>query len=105
MTESIRADCGYGSTIRRCNFVVPAASIGINYIPNGTSRPFGWILDNRFTTPDNAAAYGIRVLNTPTAGYLFMDGNHFNNFGVGYAMSKHDGYLGVNYIDGVLFTT
>ena len=105
MTSSIAANCGYGSTIQRCNFVVPAASKGIDYIPDGTSRPFGWILNNRFTTPDSSAAYGIYVRNTPTAGYLFIDGNSFNNFNTGYDMSKHDGYLGVNYINGVLRTT
>jgi len=99
VTCNIYANCGYGSTIRRCHFQVNASAIGIEYIPNGTSRPYGWLLDNRFTTPDNSAAIGIKVTNTPTAGYLFIDGNQFNYFANDAAcISKRTGYAGRNYL-------
>jgi hypothetical protein len=105
-TTLIVANCGYGSIVRNCFLVIETAGIGIEYVPNSTSRPFGFITGNKFTTSDASGGYGIKVTNTPTAGYLFIDDNSFNNFAdAAHAMTKHDGYLGKNYVNGALMTT
>jgi len=96
---SIHFNCGGGSVVRRCVIVVETALSGINYYTDSTSRPFASILDNKFITLDSTNAVGITVDNTPTAGYLLIDGNHFANFAAddNHAVSKRAGYMGLNY--------
>jgi len=107
VTRMVFWNTGYGSVIRDCTFAITAAAgIGIEYYTDGTSRPHSFIVDNRFSAVDATNAYGIKVTNTPTAGYLMIDGNSFNNFAdAAHCLSKHDGYLGANYCNGVLITT
>ena len=97
-TEAINLNA-FNSMVKGCLFLVGTADIGINYVPNGADRPFGYILDNRFTTTDSTDAVGINVANTPTAGYLYVDGNRFQNFASNNAcISKRTGYTGLNYL-------
>ena len=86
--------------VRNNLFIVAGDTSGVIYVPNAGDRPDGQILDNRFMTDDGTNAIGIEVVNTPTAGLLFIDGNHFSfQF---HATNKtttksNAGYLGVNY--------
>jgi len=99
VTASIFMNCGYGSVVRNCVIVVRTAAIGIQYYTDTTSRPHGLILDNKFITIDSTNAIGISVTNTPTAGYLLVDGNHFTNFAsAAKCLDKQSsGYQGLNY--------
>jgi hypothetical protein len=89
------------SMITNTLHVVYTAKIGVEYSDNAGDRPYGQILDNRFTTSDNTNAYGIKITNTPTAGLVFIDGNRFSYFhGNDHAISKVTlGYLGRNWLD------
>jgi len=92
-------NAGYGSVIRDCVFQVNANSIGIKYYTDTTSRPFAFILDNRFTAVSNSTSTGISITNTPTAGYLMIDGNHFIVFGSdNLCISARTGYTALNYL-------
>ena len=98
VTACVFMNCGYGSEVRNCILSVNANSSGIIYYTNSTSRPFGYILDNRFTAVSNSTSTGITVTNTPTAGYLMIDGNHFIVFGSdNLTCTKRTGYMGLNY--------
>lgn len=97
VTASIRNN-GSGNVLRRNIFDVPAAAYGIEHVPNGTSRPYTKILDNIFTAINSSTSVGIQVTNTPTAGYLHINGNSFVNFADDDACcSKRTGYMGLNY--------
>ncbi len=99
VTGNIFESSGYGTKIRDNVFQIDAAAYGINHYTDGTSRPFTFILDNRFTTPDATNAIGITIPNTPTAGYLMIDGNKFINFADNnHCISKRTGYTGLNYL-------
>ena len=99
VTGNVFMNAGYGSVVRDCVMMVAAGADGIRYFTNGASRPFAYILDNRFTTLDDTNAYGVKVTNTPTAGYLMVDGNRFNNFADNdHCISKRTGYTGLNYL-------
>jgi len=105
-TGAIFMNCGYGSVVRECTIAIGTAGEGIRYYTDSSSRPFAFIERNRFTTIDATNGKGVVVTNTPTAGYLFIDGNSFNNFANAAAcLTKHDGYLGANYCNGILITT
>ncbi len=99
VTANIFMNCGYGSVVRNCVLEVGTAAHGIRYYTDGASRPFGYILDNRFTTLDATNAVAINVAQTPTAGYLVIDGNHFINFAdsTTHCASRRSGYMGLNY--------
>ena len=91
-------NCGGGSKVNNNVLQVPAGLIGIQYYTDSTSRPYAFILDNKFTTPDNVSAIGISITNTPTPGYLMIDGNRFNYFADdNHCVSKRTGYMGLNY--------
>ena len=91
--------CGYGSRVDDCDIEVGTALIGIQYPNNTTSRPFAYILNNRFHTIDSTDAVGISVTNTPSAGYFFVNGNQFVNFADNnHCISKRTGYTGLNYL-------
>ena len=95
----VYANCGYGSVLRRNSFFVQAGDVGVTVGNNSTSRPHLEILDNRFSTPDSSSAYGIKVPNTPSAGYFFVDGNRFVNFADDdHCCEKRTGYTGLNYL-------
>jgi len=102
-------NCGYGSVVRRCTFNLgyvagSTACEGIRYYTNTASRPFGYILDNRFSTA-TSTTLGINVAQTPSAGYLMIDGNRFVNFtDDDTCCSKRTGYFGVNYNNDVQMT-
>lgn len=86
--------------IQNCLFRCIASCIGIEDTPDGDDRPDRWYLDNRFQTVDGTNAIGIKVTNTPTAGLIFIDGNHFGfKFNdTAHCISKTNaGYLGLNY--------
>jgi hypothetical protein len=98
VTADVFMNCGYGSVVRNCVLEVNANCIGIKYYTDSTSRPFGYILDNKFTAVSNSTSTGISVTNTPTAGYLMIDGNHFIVFGSdNLCITKRTGYTGLNY--------
>lgn len=93
----IRSNAFY-SVIKDCDFEVYTAKYGILHSPDTGGRPGTRIIDNRFSTTDNANAVGIQVSNTPTPGMLFIDGNHLMNFADdNHCMSKQNGYGGINY--------
>jgi len=99
ITGCVFFNCGYGSVVRNCVIQVYAAGDGIRYYTDSTSRPYAFILDNKFTTSDATNAEGISVTNTPDAGYLMVDGNHFINFADDdHCCSKRTGYTGLNYL-------
>jgi len=99
-------NAGYGSTVRDCHFAVAASRSGIQYYTDGTSRPFAFILNNKFTAVSNSTSTGIVVTNTPSTGYLMADGNSFVGFGSDdLCMEKRTGLVGLNYNTGVLLTT
>jgi hypothetical protein len=90
------------SKIQRNLIEVMAAGVGIEDIPNGSSRPGCWILDNRFRSLDAVNGKGIKVTNTPASGQLLIDGNDF----AGFADAAHacdvsgsgkTGLMGLNY--------
>lgn len=89
----------FNSTVRDCIFQIGTAKVGIQYHPNGGDRPYGYILNNLFTTSDSTDGVGITVEGTPTAGYLSIDGNRFVNFAdsTTHCVSKRTGYMGLNY--------
>lgn len=92
-------NAGYGSILRDSVFAVSASTEGIRYDNNGTSRPFSYILDNDFTAASSSTSTGITVTNTPTAGYFFVSGNQFVNFGSDdLCCTKRTGYFGLNYL-------
>ncbi len=94
--------------LRNCLFTGgPAGSYYDVLVPDtSTSRSNKVILDNRFQSLDPTNRVAIQISNTPSAGALFIDGNSFNNYAdTAHCMSKHDGYLGANYANGVLITT
>jgi len=104
----VYAYCGYGSVIRDSSFFVQAGDVGISVGNETSSRPHLEILDNRFSTPDSTNAIGIDVVNTPDAGYLFIDGNRFVNFASDdKCCTKRTGYMGLNYagVTAVTITT
>jgi len=75
-----------------------ANSIGVEDPQNAASRPDRWILDNRFKALNATNSQGIKITNTPTAGYLMIDGNRFINFADDdHCISKRTGYTGLNY--------
>lgn len=98
-TEScIYMNCGYGSVVRDCFLDIGTDESGIMYGNDTTSRPFGYITDNRFTTIDSTDSLGIEVVNSPTAGYAFFDGNRFNNFADdAHCITTVNGLAAVNY--------
>lgn len=99
VNADIFMNCGYGSRVKDCTIVVSASAIGIQYYTHTTSRPFAFILDNRFTAVNNSNSTGVSVTRTPTAGYLMIDGNHFINFGSNnLCITKRTGYCGLNYL-------
>jgi hypothetical protein len=89
------------SMVTGCHFMVKAAKIGLEYTSNGGTRPYCEILSNRFMTPDNTSAYGIKITNTPTVGMVFIDDNRFVLFhGDDHCISKRTtGYIGKNWLD------
>lgn len=98
VTADVFFNCGYGSTVRNCVLEVNANCIGIQYYTDGTSRPFAYILDNRFTAVSNSTSTAISITNTPTAGYLMITGNQFIVFGSdNLCITKRTGYTGLNY--------
>ena len=56
-------------------FFVTTDKIGIQYVPNGTTRPDGIIDGNRFCGLANATTTAIAMTGTPTAGDLIMVDN------------------------------
>ena len=98
-TASVFFNCGYGSKVQDCTLAVSANASGIIYYTDSTSRPHAYILDNRFNAVSATTSTGITVTNTPTAGYLMIDGNHFVNFGSdNLCITKRTGYTGLNYL-------
>ncbi|GAF71250.1 unnamed protein product [marine sediment metagenome] len=94
---AIYMNCGYGSVVRNCSFFMDTGDTGIVYGNNGTSRPHAEILNNRFATSDVSNAFGIKVPNTPSAGYFLVDGNQFLNFADDdHCCEKRTGYMGNN---------
>jgi hypothetical protein len=90
------------SVVRRNLITVSAGAHGIRYFTDSTSRPYGYILDNRINTIDPAAAVGISVTNTPSPGYLFIDDNHLAGFGsaalaIDLSGGAKTGLMGLNY--------
>jgi len=105
---SVYWNAGYNSILRDCIFSVSASQSGILYDTDTTSRPFSFILNNKFTAASDSTSVGITVTNTPTAGYLFIDGNQFVNFGSDdLCCTKRTGYMGLNYsgVTAVTITT
>jgi len=98
VTASVFFNCGYGSKVQNCTIAVSANAIGIQYYTDSTSRPHAYILDNRLNAVSASTSTGISITNTPTAGYLMIDGNHFIVFGSdALTCSKRTGYMGLNY--------
>ena len=88
----------YYSTIKDCDFEVYDSKYGILHTADTGNRPGTRIIDNRFSTTDSTSAVGIQVSNTPTAGMLFVDGNHFANFNSdAHCISTVAGYTGLNW--------
>jgi hypothetical protein len=90
------------SVVRRNLIAVGASAHGIRYFTNSTSRPYGYILDNKIHTIDPSAAVGISVTNTPDPGYLFIDGNHLAGFAdaphaIDLSGGAKTGLMGLNY--------
>jgi hypothetical protein len=84
--------------IKGNRFIVPTALAAIVHSPDTSSRPDTHILDNVFVTGDGTNAVGITVSNTPDAGTLLVDGNHFIGFADdAHVCSKRTGYMGLNY--------
>jgi hypothetical protein len=105
-TASIFMNCGYGSRVEDCDIQVNTGLVGIVYYTDGTSRPQGYILNNRFSTIDSSNAVGIQMTNTPTAGYLFIDGNHFANFADDdHCCELRTGLVGINWNKEVALTS
>lgn len=95
---SIFFACGYSSRVENCDIQVGTALKGIQYENNTTSRPYAYILDNRIHTIDSTNGVGISVTNTPSQGYLVVDGNSFINFNDdAHCCSKRTGYCGINW--------
>jgi hypothetical protein len=59
--------------------MVSNSTTGLVQTSTGADRPYSKIIDNLFIA-EGAAAKGIDVSNTPTAGLLTIAGNRFNNF-------------------------
>ena len=87
--------------VQDCLFDVPNGAIGIEDVPNGSSRPDRSILRNKFKAL-GATAVGIQVTNTPDPGQLLIDDNRF----AGFADAAHccdvsgsgkTGLMGLNY--------
>jgi hypothetical protein len=62
------------SKVRRNVFFVPAAGIGIQYVPNGADRPYNVITDNDIAGA-NSTDTGIQLDGTPTAGTVQISRN------------------------------
>jgi hypothetical protein len=95
-TRCIYSYFGGYSTVQNCEFIIDGlAGIGIEHITNGTSRPYFTVRNNLFTTTDATNAYGIKLTNTPTAGYFIVADNRFGgNFAdEGHCISTKAGYL------------
>ena len=87
--------------IKNCRFIdVGSSKTAIRHTSDGGNRPDTAILDCRFITYDHTNGVAIEVTNTPTVGYLFVDGNHFAYFADdNHAVSKRTGYCGINWRD------
>lgn len=87
--------------IKNCRFIdVGSNKTAIRHASNGGNRPDTAILDCRFHTYDNTNGVAIEVTNTPTAGYLYIDNNHFSYYADdNHAVSKRTGYCGINWRD------
>lgn len=98
-------NCGYGSRVEDCDIQVGTGLVGIIYYTDGSSRPWGYILNNRFNTIDSTNAVGIQMTNTPTAGYLMIDGNHFSNFADDdHCCELRTGLVGINWNNATALT-
>ncbi|MCK7532363.1 MAG: hypothetical protein MZV63_15685 [Marinilabiliales bacterium] len=105
-TEACIRSNAFQSVIEDCDFEVYTAKYGILHVPNGADRPGTRIINNRFSTTDATNAVMINFSGTPTAGMCTVTGNQFINVADDEkGMSIHDGYIGQNYTNGVLFTT
>lgn len=86
-------------------FIIPGSTYGITHIPTGGNRPDTGIYDNIFIAVDATNGNGIVVTNTPTAGYLSIDGNRFINFSSpAKSISKRLGYCGKNNLEPMVTT-
>jgi len=90
------------SVVRRNIIAVSAGAHGIRYYTDSSSRPYGYILDNKIHTIDPSAAYGIYVSQTPSPGYLMIDGNHLSGFAdaphaINVSGGAKTGLMGLNY--------
>jgi len=105
-TACIDFNCGYGSVIRNCSFTVIDAKTGVIFVPNGASRPVAEIVDNRFHAL-GSTSLGINIVNTPSSGYLMVDGNRFVGFASdAYCIDKRtDNHLGLNYNNEVVIAS
>lgn len=98
VTANVRQNGGLG-IVRDCIMTVNDNCIGVEDVPNTTSRPNRKILDNRFIALGAVNSIGIKVTNTPSAGRLHIDNNKFVNFADNNAcISKRTGYTGLNYL-------
>jgi len=87
--------------IKNCRFVdLATGQAAIRHLSDGANRPDTAILDCRFITYDHANGAAIEVANTPTVGYLYVDGCHFAYYADdNHAVSKRTGYCGINWRD------
>lgn len=74
---------------------------GINYYPTTTGSFGNQILNNTFNVYATVGAVGIRIVRSPSAGSVFIDGNSFAElFGsAGACISKTTNLVGTNYLD------
>jgi hypothetical protein len=90
------------SVVQRNKFNVMTGGVGVQDIPNTSSRPGRWYLSNKFRCLDGVNGVGISVVNTPDPGQILIDDNHFAGFAdpahacdvVG---SGKTGLMGLNY--------
>jgi hypothetical protein len=94
--------------VQDCDFQLPDNAIGIEDVPNSTSRPDRYILRNKFKAL-GAGCVGVKVTNTPSPGELMIDDNHFVGFASDAACcdvagTAKTGLMGLNYNGSAVIT-
>lgn len=81
--------------VRNNTIVVPAAGIGIEYVPTTGNRPDGMILDNYIQGSDSTDT-GIKFTGTPTKGTYMVAGNFVAGCNTSITQKANHAYGSIN---------
>lgn len=87
---------GTRDKVTNCFFIIPAAGIGIEYVPNTADRPDTLIADNKFLG-SNSTDVGIKITNSPNEDTLIIMGNKVENCATPITVSKYTSWYDGNY--------